>query len=140
MLEVFDELGVKPSLIVGCSIGALIGAGYAGGMTGAEIREHALRTLSTRVAAARHIFRARKARLSEIFAFTGMRSFHLDGCKLAEVFMPSYLPKNIEDCGADLGLNCASSGRINGRSGFYLWAAHQWTFAHGWRRHKSSAI
>lgn len=98
MLEVFDELGVKPSLIVGCSIGALIGAGYAGGMTGAEIREHALRTLSTRVAAARHIFRARKARLSEIFAFTGMRSFHLDGCKLAEVFMPSYLPKNIEDC------------------------------------------
>ena len=98
MLEVFDELGVKPSLIAGCSIGALIGAGYAGGMTGAEIRDHALHTLSTRMDAARHIFRARKTRFRDIVLFPNMRSLHLDGHKLAEVFLPSQLPKNIEDC------------------------------------------
>ena len=98
MLEVFDELGVKPSLIVGCSIGALIGAGYAGGMTGAEIREHALRTLSKRMDAARHIFRARKTRFRDIISISGFHAFHLDGPKLAEVFIPSHLPKNIEDC------------------------------------------
>ena len=98
MLEVFDELGLKPSLIVGCSIGALIGAGYAGGMSGAEIRDHAMLTLSNRLDTARHIFRARKTRFAEIIAFSSLRSLHLDGCKLADVFLPSHLPKNIEDC------------------------------------------
>ena len=33
MLEVFDELGIKPKVIAGCSIGALVGAAYAGGMS-----------------------------------------------------------------------------------------------------------
>ena len=45
MLEVFDELGLKPSAIAGCSIGALIGAGYAAGMSAAEIRERAEKLL-----------------------------------------------------------------------------------------------
>jgi NTE family protein len=38
MLEALDELGVKPHLIAGTSIGAIIGALYAAGRTGAEIR------------------------------------------------------------------------------------------------------
>lgn len=98
MLEAFDELGIKPSLIVGCSIGALIGAGYAGGMSGAEIRDHALHTLSNRMDTARHIFRARKARFSEILSLRGLHSMQLDGRKLADVFLPDHLPQRIEDC------------------------------------------
>jgi NTE family protein len=39
MLEVFDELGVRPSVIVGTSMGAICGAAYAAGLTGAEMRE-----------------------------------------------------------------------------------------------------
>ena len=38
MLEVLDELGVRPCHITGSSIGAIIGALYASGMTGKEIR------------------------------------------------------------------------------------------------------
>jgi len=38
VLELLDELGLKPSIIAGTSIGALIGALYASGMTGREIR------------------------------------------------------------------------------------------------------
>jgi NTE family protein len=38
MLEALDELGVKPSLIAGTSIGAIIGALYAAGLSGSEIR------------------------------------------------------------------------------------------------------
>ncbi|MGA7327715.1 MAG: patatin-like phospholipase family protein, partial [Rhodomicrobium sp.] len=37
ILEAFDELGVKPAMIAGTSIGALIGAAYASGMTAREI-------------------------------------------------------------------------------------------------------
>ncbi len=46
-IEAMDELGLKPSVIAGCSIGALIGAGWAGGLSGREIREHALEVLGT---------------------------------------------------------------------------------------------
>jgi NTE family protein len=39
MLEVFDELGIRPSVIAGTSMGAICGAAYAAGLTGAEMRE-----------------------------------------------------------------------------------------------------
>ena len=39
MLEVFDELGIKPSIIAGSSIGSVVGALYASGMSGKEIRD-----------------------------------------------------------------------------------------------------
>ena len=38
MLEAFDELGVKPAVIAGTSMGAICGAAYAAGLSGAEIR------------------------------------------------------------------------------------------------------
>lgn len=39
LLEVIDELGVRPHAIAGTSIGALLGALYAAGMSGAELRQ-----------------------------------------------------------------------------------------------------
>ncbi len=38
MLEVFDELGIRPAKIVGSSIGSIIGAMYASGLSAKEIR------------------------------------------------------------------------------------------------------
>ena len=37
VLDVLDELGLAPIAIAGTSIGAVIGAGYAAGMSGAPI-------------------------------------------------------------------------------------------------------
>ena len=39
MLEVFDELGIRPSIIAGCSMGAVVGVSYADGIRAHEIRE-----------------------------------------------------------------------------------------------------
>ena len=39
ILETLDDLGIKPSIIAGTSMGAIIGALYASGMSGKEIRE-----------------------------------------------------------------------------------------------------
>lgn len=39
MLEVLDELGIKPHAMAGTSIGAIIGVLYAGGLSAAEIRK-----------------------------------------------------------------------------------------------------
>ncbi|WP_093974476.1 patatin-like phospholipase family protein [Boseongicola aestuarii] len=33
VLEAFDQMGIKPDFIAGCSIGALLGAAYASGLT-----------------------------------------------------------------------------------------------------------
>src|SRR3569833_2145532 len=46
-IEARDELGLKPSVIAGTSIGALIGSGWANGMTGLELRDHAMDVLGT---------------------------------------------------------------------------------------------
>jgi NTE family protein len=42
VLKVLDEAGIKPDLIVGTSVGALIGALYAAGVPPAEIERRAL--------------------------------------------------------------------------------------------------
>ncbi|MBP0651789.1 patatin-like phospholipase family protein, partial [Mycobacterium tuberculosis] len=39
VLEAFDELGIRPAAIAGCSIGAIMGGAYAGGLSGRDIRE-----------------------------------------------------------------------------------------------------
>ena len=44
VLEVMDSLGLKPDLVVGTSIGAIIGALYASGYSGRQI-DSTLRTL-----------------------------------------------------------------------------------------------
>ncbi|MGB6730482.1 MAG: patatin-like phospholipase family protein, partial [Xanthobacteraceae bacterium] len=42
VLEALDQMGMKPVAIAGTSIGALIGAAYAAGLSGHEIRHHVL--------------------------------------------------------------------------------------------------
>jgi NTE family protein len=97
MLEAFDELGVKPAVIAGCSMGALVGAAYAGGMSGKELREHATALLSNRINMARHVFGAKQAKLGDIFSLKGLMSLHLDGMKLANIALPDHLPQRIEE-------------------------------------------
>ncbi len=38
LLEAFEELGIKPCMISGCSIGAIIGAAYASGMSPSDMK------------------------------------------------------------------------------------------------------
>lgn len=97
LLEVFDELGIKPSVIVGCSIGAIVGAAYAGGMSGKDLRAYVLQLLSNRIEFAKYVFGSRKTRLSDLVSLTGFLSAGLGGEKLADLALPDYLPKNIED-------------------------------------------
>ena len=48
VIEVLDELGIKPVTIAGSSIGAIMGAGMAAGMTGKDIRDYARSILGRR--------------------------------------------------------------------------------------------
>ncbi len=97
MLEAFDELGIKPAVIAGCSMGALIGAAYACGMTARDMRERAETILNNRMGAARYVFGTRKSRIGDILSWQGLLSMHLQGEKLVDLALPDSLVQNIED-------------------------------------------
>ena len=94
-IEAMDELGLRPSVIAGTSIGALIGSGWANGMTGKELREHALSVLGTmRIIAARiwgH----------QIGNFGGLVrngfNLQLDAMRVVDAFLPDPFPDDFKD-------------------------------------------
>lgn len=66
VLEAFDELGLKPAMISGTSIGAIMGAAYASGMSGKEIRERAVDFYSQRRAVLAKLWRARPVQFTDL--------------------------------------------------------------------------
>lgn len=97
MLEVFDELGIKPAVISGCSIGALVGAGYACGMSAAEVRGRAEQLLSNKIETMKYVFSTRQSKLTDIFSLKSLTALHLNGEKLVDLVLPDHLPQMIED-------------------------------------------
>ena len=64
--EVFDELGLKPAVIAGTSIGAIIGAGYASGISGREMRELAVAFYSQKREVLTRLWRARPLGITDV--------------------------------------------------------------------------
>jgi NTE family protein len=96
MLEVFDELNIKPHVMAGCSMGAVIGACYAAGMSAAELRTHAQKLLANRIDFARYVFGSRKTKLLDMLSLKGLLSLNLEGTKLADLALPDHLPQTFE--------------------------------------------
>jgi len=97
MLEVFDELGVKPSVIAGTSAGALIGAAYASGVPAAEIRAHAEQVLSNRVDFARHLFGRGRGTLAKLIDVRYLGSVQVGGETLTRLVLPDGVAQRVED-------------------------------------------
>lgn len=98
VLEAFDQLGIRPDFIAGCSIGALIGAAYASGLSAAEIRDHALSVLGTPAKAARQLFwpgSDRNAYGAINLSFT--QPISLNGLGLVQLVSPPGMAKRVED-------------------------------------------
>ena len=94
-IEALDEMGIVPSVIAGTSIGALIGAGWASGMTGREIREHAERVLGNLQEIAGRLWLTSQAALKDVMQ-TGI-SLQADARNIADAFLPDDFP---DDFGA----------------------------------------
>ena len=97
MLEVFDELGVKPKVIAGCSIGALMGAAFAAGMSAKDIRDRAEMLLANRVGALRYAFGEKRINPFDLLALKGLASLHIQGETLVGLALPDTVPKLIEE-------------------------------------------
>jgi len=97
VLEVLDELGVRPSFITGSSIGALLGAAYASGLSAAYIRSLVEETLSARFDLITQLFTARTPPLQKIFNVFPMRSALLDPAALLELILPKQMATTFEE-------------------------------------------
>ena len=93
VLEAFDDLGIKPVVISGSSIGSIIGAGYAAGMSGAEVREFVIKTFSRSSAVFSKIWKMRPAGFANLFDKEKRRFAEFDPLKVMNAFLPKELPR-----------------------------------------------
>ena len=95
MLEVLDELGLKPDLIVGTSMGSIMGASYAAGMTGREIREYSIDLLKSRTNLLKRVINDWPGSLTDIWnPFTPSM---FNPVTLFEILLPDPIKNRIED-------------------------------------------
>ncbi|MGE0004108.1 MAG: patatin-like phospholipase family protein [Parvibaculaceae bacterium] len=97
MLEVFDEMGIKPAVIAGCSFGALVGAAYASGIPAKAIGEHARHILANRMQAAKYLFGVKRARLSDLVQRRSFTSLLIDGEQLTSFIFPDGVARHVEE-------------------------------------------
>ncbi|MBO6506970.1 MAG: patatin-like phospholipase family protein [Roseibium sp.] len=94
VLEALDDLGIKPVQIAGTSIGAIFGAAYASGLSGEEIRQIVLETLSDRKAVLSRLWQLRPRKFADMFR-AGPVQF--DPERVLDVFVSNHLPDSFED-------------------------------------------
>lgn len=94
-IEAMDEMGLRPDLIAGTSIGALIGGGWAAGMTGREVREHAYDVLGTMRGIAARLWTTHLPGLRGVFQ-NGLPTA-LDAARVVDIFTPPGFPLEFKD-------------------------------------------
>ena len=97
VLEALDEMGRRPALIVGASIGAVVGGAYAAGISGRDLRRHALRVLHDRAAVWRALMAARAVAFSALFRSGLGNPMLMDAEKLCAAFLPDGVPESFAD-------------------------------------------
>lgn len=94
VLSALDDLGLRPSAITGCSIGALIGAAAAAGLSGAEVEDEILAALGRPADVWGKIWKLRPRSLADIAG--GLPLFD------PEAVVAEFLPDRISDDFASL--------------------------------------
>lgn len=94
-IEAMDELGLTPSVIAGTSIGALIGAGWASGLSGSELREHSYSVLGTMRIIAGRLWGAQVRRIGDLLS--NALSMQLDATRVVDAFLPESFPRAFKD-------------------------------------------
>ena len=94
-IEAMDEMGVKPDHIVGTSIGALLGSGWAAGLSGKDIRGLALEMLGTMNGLFGRLFSTQVRSMANMFR-EGI-SIQLDPERVYDTFTPEGMPTRFQD-------------------------------------------
>jgi NTE family protein len=94
VIEALDEMGVKPVAIAGTSIGALVGAAYAAGMHGKELRRHVIEVAHNRPETMRRLVAARAGIFTDLFSRAFSQATLVDAEKFCAGFLPEAVPED----------------------------------------------
>lgn len=111
VLEVFDELGIRPDRIAGTSIGAIFGAAYAAGASAVQIRAFTEEALTNRFDLVRQLFTARSAPVQRLLNVLPLRSALLEPCALLDIILPPVIPDTFEALNIPLNIVATDVGR-----------------------------
>src|SRR6516225_43647 len=95
VLEALDELNEKPVAVAGSSMGALLGAAYAAGMSGKDIRRFILALVHDRAEVFRRLIAARAGKFASLLN-VGFDVTLLDAEKFCGQFLPSEIPDRFD--------------------------------------------
>ena len=99
VVQALEELGVTPVAISGTSIGSIVGAGLASGMTSAEMRDYALETFSDPSEVLSRFWRMRPTSLGEMFSQSRLSLGNINPVNVIKAFAPEAIPNRFEDLG-----------------------------------------
>lgn len=94
VIEVLDELGLKPVAVSGASIGAIIGAGVAAGLTGRDIRDYCTATLGNNALVLAKLWALRPASMREM---GGLRLGQFNLERILDAFLPQAIPEDFQN-------------------------------------------
>jgi NTE family protein len=95
VIEALDELGIRPVAIAGTSMGAIMGAAVASGMTGKQINDYTRSILSRRAEVIARMWSARPDTLSQMVGGFKVTQFNIE--RILHAFLPHHVPKIFED-------------------------------------------
>jgi len=96
ILEAFDELGLRPKVIAGTSIGAIFAAAYASGLSGKQIRAHTFEVLRKRLDLMRDLYAARVRVKGGILNALAPRPAFLAPEKLLDIIFPARMARDFD--------------------------------------------
>ena len=97
VIETLNAMGIQPVAIAGSSIGSIMGAAMASGMTGAEIRDHSLATVSKPASAIGRIWKAANSPGSKGIFEGGLRLGQFDIERILEALLPDAMARTFEE-------------------------------------------
>ena len=95
VVEAMDDMGLRPAAISGASMGAVVGAAWAAGVAGREMRAHVQSLVRNRADLMARVLRARVGRFTDIFSGLG-NPVLLDGERILDLFWPKAVPDRFE--------------------------------------------
>jgi NTE family protein len=90
-------MGLKPAAIAGTSIGALIGAAFAAGMGGKDIRRHVIAAAHNRTETMARLMAARAGTLASVFSKGWAQATQMDAEKFCAQFLPEAVPADFAE-------------------------------------------
>ncbi len=96
-LKALDELGVVPVAVAGTSIGSIMGAAYASGMSGAEIEDYTRALFRNRWKLLAHLWHTRPDMVRNLIAEGGPRVGEINVERVLDRFLPQAVAQDFRD-------------------------------------------